>query len=394
LTFIILEWLSAMLRWTHVIAGIAWIGSSFYFIAADLSLRKRDGLAEGVHGETWQVHGGGFYHIQKYLVAPARLPAELTWFKWESYSTWLFGFLLLVFTYYLNPTLYLIDPAVCPLAPWQAVAASLGSLAAGWYLYDGLCRSPIGKNMLALSIATTALILAASELYLHLFGARAAFLHVGALTGTFMTGNVFLLIIPNQKKVVAALLAGQKPDPDLGAQAKKRSLHNNYLTLPVVFLMLSNHYPLSFGGPYPMVVLVCLFAAGGLVRHVFNMHHAGQKPFWWLFPAAAVAMGVAAFSSLPASVDTAGKAASFAEAAAIIDQRCHACHSARPTFAGIAEAPKGVTFDRPEEIVAKAEAIRQQVVIARAMPLGNATGMSDEERAAIATWLAAGAKGP
>lgn len=393
MTFIILAWLSAVLRWTHAVAGIAWIGSSFYFIAADLSLRKNEGLAEGVHGETWQVHGGGFYHIQKYLVAPARLPADLTWFKWESYSTWLFGFLLLVSTYYLNPTLYLIDPAVCPLAPWQAVAASLASLAVGWLIYDGLCRSPLGNNILTLAIATTVLILAMSELYLHLFGARAAFLHVGALTGSFMTGNVFFLIIPNQKKVVAALLAGKTPDPTLGAQAKKRSLHNNYLTLPVVFLMLSNHYPMAFGGKDPMIVLVALFTAGGLVRHVFNMHHAGQKPFWWLFPAAAVAMGVAAFSSMPNPVET-GKAVSFTEVAGIIDQRCHACHAAKPTFEGIAEAPKGVMFDSAEQILAKAEAIRQQVVIAKAMPLGNATGMTENERAAIASWLADGAKGP
>ena len=312
----------------------------------------------------------------------------------KAYSTWLFGFLLLVSTYYLNPSLYLIDPAICPLAPWQAVAASLGSLAVGWFVYDGLCRSPVGKNMLVLSLATTALILAMSELYLRLFGARAAFLHVGALTGSFMTGNVFFLIIPNQKKVVAALLAGQKPDPDLGAQAKKRSLHNNYLTLPVVFLMLSNHYPLSFGGSHPMVVLIALFSAGGLVRHVFNMHHAGRKPHWWLFPAAAWVMGVGIYSSLPKQFGTSGQAVPFTEIARIVEQRCHACHSATPTFEGIAQAPKGVVFDRPEDILAKAEAIREQVVIARAMPLGNATGMTDQERAAIAGWLAAGAKGP
>jgi len=388
---ILLAWITALLRWTHVVAGIAWIGSSFYFIAADLNLKPREGLPAGVKGETWQVHGGGFYHIQKYLVAPARMPEELTWFKWEAYSTWIFGFLLMIATYYINPQLYLIDPAVAMLAPWQAVAASAGSLAVGWVLYDLICRSPLGRATPTLAVAVAVLLAVAAETYLRLFGGRAAYLHVGALVGSLMVGNVFFIIIPNQKKVVADLKAGREPDPRLGAQAKQRSLHNNYLTLPVLFLMLSNHAPMSYGAGHPRLVLAGIFLVGALVRHHFNMKHAGLAPHRWLWPAAALVMIGIVAATLPAP-SAPVKTASLAEAQAIVAARCLPCHSASPTFEGIAEAPKGLTFDTPGELAAHAAAIREQVVVLKAMPLNNVTGMTDEERARLAGWLAGGAK--
>ncbi len=381
----ILAWVSALLRWTHVVAGIAWIGSSFYFIAADLSLRGRAGLPQGVKGETWQVHGGGFYHIQKYLVAPAHMPEELTWFKWEAYSTWIFGFLLLASTYYIHPGLYLIDPSVAVLDPRQAAAASLASLAVGWLLYDVICRSPLGRDTRVLTIAVGVLVAAASELYLRLFGGRAAFLHIGALVGSLMVGNVFFLIIPNQKKVVADLVAGRQPDPRLGAQAKQRSTHNNYLTLPVLFLMVSNHYPMTFGTGHARLVLAGLFLTGFLVRHFFNMKHAGLTPYRWLWPAAALVMIATIAVTLPAPAKISGPV-SQAEIDGIVAARCAPCHSANPTFEGIAQAPKGIAFDTPAQVSAHAAEIVQQVAVTRAMPLGNATHMTEEERAKIAAW--------
>ena len=389
---ILVAWIAALLRWTHVVAGIAWIGSSFYFIAADLNLKARDGLPAGVKGETWQVHGGGFYHIQKYLVAPAQMPAELTWFKWEAYSTWIFGFLLMIATYYVHPALYLIDPAIVDLLPWQAVALSAGSLTVGWGLYDLICRSPVGRATPTLTVAVAVLLAVMAEAYLRLFGGRAAYLHLGALVGSLMVGNVFFIIIPNQKKVVADLLAGRGPDPSLGAQAKQRSLHNTYLTLPVLFLMLSSHAPMSYGAGHPRLVLAGIFIAGFLVRHFFNMKHAGLAPHRWLWPAAALVMAGVIALTMPLSALQGTKAASTAEAQAIIAARCLPCHSATPSFEGITEAPKSIRFDSPADIAAHAAEIRQQVVVLKAMPLNNITGMTDDERAALAGWLESGGK--
>jgi len=355
-------------------------------------LRGRTGLPEGVKGETWQVHGGGFYHIQKYLVAPGHMPEELTWFKWEAYSTWIFGFLLLASTYYAHPALYLIDPMVAAIEPWQAVVASLASLAVGWLLYDGICRSPLGRDARFLTIAVAVLVAAFSEFYLRLFGGRAAYLHVGALVGSLMVGNVFFLIIPNQKKVVAELIAGRQPAPHLGAQAKQRSTHNNYLTLPVLFLMISNHYPMTFGTGHARLVLAGLFITSFLVRHFFNMKHAGLTPYRWLWPAAALVMIGTITLTLPAPAAKTAGPVSLADVQTIVATRCVACHSATPTFEGIAQAPKGVMFDRPEQIAAHAAEIYQQVVVTKAMPLGNVTEITDQERAKIAAWAMDGTR--
>jgi uncharacterized membrane protein len=395
------EWISQIIRWTHVITAIAWIGSSFYFIHLDLSLKKREGLAEGVGGEAWQVHGGGFYNMRKYLVAPPELPKELTWFKWESYSTWISGFFLIVWVYYLQADLYTIDPAVRALELWQAPAIGIGGILVSWLVYEGLCRSPLGKNGLVLGIVLFGYILLAAYAFTQVFNGRAAFLHTGAMIATWMSASVFFVIIPNQKKVVAELLAGRSPNPRLGKEAKLRSTHNNYLTLPVIFLMLSNHYPLAWSSHYSVGIVGLIVVAGAVIRHFFNSQHAGKGSPWWTWALAALCIWAAIWLSIlgkpgnanlaDASVDAAPAAvtASFDEAVLAIQSRCSMCHAAEPVWEGIPIAPKGVRLDTPEEIARHAELIRIQSVLTHAMPPNNITEMTLEERKAVATWLAA-----
>ncbi len=391
------EWISQILRWIHVITAIAWIGSSFYFIHLDLSLKKREGLPEGVGGEAWQVHGGGFYNMRKYLVAPPELPKELTWFKWESYSTWISGFFLIVWVYYLQADLYTIDPAVRALAPWQAPAIGLGGIAVSWLVYEGLCRSPLGKSGLVLGIVLFAYILLAAFAFTQVFNGRAAFLHTGAMIATWMSASVFFVIIPNQKKVVSTLLAGGSPDPRLGHEAKLRSTHNNYLTLPVIFLMLSNHYPLAWSSRYAVGIIGLILIAGAVIRHFFNSQHAGKGSPWWTWGIAAASVALAIWLSIvgkPGSETTANAAAAaepaaaFEEATLAIQSRCSMCHAAEPVWDGIPIAPKGVRLDTPEEIARHAELIRIQSVLTHAMPPNNITEMTLDERKAVATWLA------
>jgi len=391
------EWISQILRWTHVITAIAWIGSSFYFIHLDLSLKKREGLPEGVGGEAWQVHGGGFYNMRKYLVAPPELPKELTWFKWESYSTWISGFFLIVWIYYLQADLYTIDPAVRALAPWQAAAIGIGGIAVSWLVYEGLCRSPLGRNGLALGIVLFAYILLAAFAFTQVFNGRAAFLHTGAMIATWMSASVFFVIIPNQKKVVATLLAGGSPDPRLGQEAKLRSTHNNYLTLPVIFLMLSNHYPLAWSSRYALGIIGLILIAGAVIRHFFNSQHAGKGSPWWTWGVAAASIALAIWLSIvgkPGNENMADAspaaepAAAFEEATLAIQSRCSMCHAAEPVWDGIPVAPKGVRLDTPEEIARHAELIRVQSVLTHAMPPNNITEMTLDERKAVAAWLA------
>ncbi len=394
----LLDWISLLVRWTHVIAGIAWIGSSFYFIALDAGLQRNARLDPRVKGEAWQVHGGGFYNIQKFSVAPEFMPEHLTWFKWEAYGTWIFGFVLLVLTYYLNPSVYLIDPAVMNIDAADAIPASVASLVIGWFLYDLMCRSWFGRTTARLAISGFMLFLVATYGYTHVFSGRGAFIQVGALVGTIMAANVLIVIIPGQRKVVAALLAGQQPDPIHGQVAKQRSIHNNYLTLPVVFTMLSNHYSFTYSSPrWSWLILACIFIASFLVRHWFNTMHAGAKPDWRLWPAAAVpvicAIGLGVLSQPRVSVADAGAApVTFADAKQIVDQRCHVCHAAKPQFPGFAEAPKGVMFDTPAQIKRQAPQIMAQAVKTHTMPLGNVTEITDAERAQLGSWIVAGSK--
>jgi uncharacterized membrane protein len=292
---LLVEWANLGLRWLHVMAGIAWIGTSFYFVALDMGLKRRPGLPAGVQGEAWQVHGGGFYRMQKYAVAPDDLPEHLTWFKWEAYATWLSGFALLVALYYWNAELYLIDPAVMELTPGQAVAIGIGSVLAGLVVYEALCRSPLGRDDRLLAAVGFVLLVAAAWGYTRVFSGRGAFIHVGVLVGTIMVASVAHVIIPNQRKVVADLIARRQPDPRLGRQARQRSLHNNYLTLPVVFLMISNHYPLTFASRWNWAIVALVLVAGFAVRHFFNERHKGLPSPWWTWGVAAASLALMAW---------------------------------------------------------------------------------------------------
>ena len=393
---LLIDWAELLVRWMHVVAVIAWIGSSFYFIALDASLAPHPRLDPRVKGEAWQVHGGGFYQMQKFTVAPEFMPEHLTWFKWEAYSTWIFGFLLLILVYYLHPTVYLIDRSVMNLSPYDAVVIGVASLVAGWIVYDQLCKSWIGQDTRRLAIVGFVLLVAISFGYTHVFSGRGAFIHIGALVGTIMVGNVFLLIIPNQRIVVRELLAGRTPDPALGEAAKQRSIHNNYLTLPVVFVMLSNHYAFTYTGRWSWLVLAAVFIASFLVRHWFNIKHTGARPDWRLWPAAAVPMALAAALTLLGQPGTAAApepgSVHFAQVQHIIVTRCAVCHAAKPSFDGIEEAPKGVMLDTPARIAALAPRIYQQAVATRAMPLNNLTGITEQERQQLAQWVQDGAK--
>jgi uncharacterized membrane protein len=388
------DWLNLLLRWLHVIAGIVWIGSSFYFNALDNHLRPpkdpRD-AEEGVGGETWEIHGGGFYNIKKYLVAPRILPETLYWFKWEAYTTWLSGFALMIVLYYLNADTYLIDKSVADLSAGEAVAISVGLLAAAWIVYDVLCRL-LASRPLVLATVLLVLITVAAWGIGHLFSARAMYLQIGAMLGTMMVGNVFFVIIPAHWELVRAKQAGREPDPAANARAKLRSVHNNYLTLPVVFTMLSNHFPFTYGHSYAWLILVALLVIGAWVRHFFNLRHMGRT-VWWIPASAAVAIAVLAILIRPQNESAAGTATvPFAQVASIVERRCAACHSDHPTK--VDAAPRGIKLDTPEEIRAEAQAIEQQAVQTKAMPLGNVTGMTQAERDVLGHWIAQGAKIP
>lgn len=414
------EWGSFLIRWTHVVAAIAWIGASFYFMHLDASIRPTPAIRKGEGGEAWEVHGGGFYQVRKYLVAPESLPDHLIWHKWQSYSTWLSGFALLCWVYYLQPDLYLIDPAVRPISQLAAVAIGIGGLALGWLVYDGLNRSPLGHHELALSVVVFVLLMAIAFGFQQAFSGRAAMLHTGAVIATWMTANVFFVIMPNQRKTIAALVAGRQPDPAWGKQAKTRSTHNNYLTLPVLFLMLSGHYPLAWSTPYAWVIVGLVVVTGGVVRHFYNVRHAGLGDPWWTWGVAAacvvLAVGISVASS-PAQRERYGLASAdgpadsagpkvvlvAAEAPApgalppddavlVVQSRCSMCHAAEPAWPGMAIAPKGVLLDTPENIARFAPAIRVQAVLTHAMPPNNITDMQPEERQELAKWLATAAR--
>ncbi|MBO6901581.1 MAG: urate hydroxylase PuuD [Rhizobiaceae bacterium] len=395
------DWLSFAARWLHVITGIAWIGSSFYFIALDLGLRQRPGLPEGAHGEEWQVHGGGFYHIQKYLVAPAEMPEHLTWFKWESYWTWMSGFILLAIVYYGSADLYLIDPNVLDISAPVAIALSAGSLVVGWLFYDQLCKSPLGRNDTSLMLILYVILVIIAWGYTQIFSGRAAFLHLGAITATIMSANVFLVIIPNQKIVVADLIAGRKPDPKYGKIAKTRSLHNNYLTLPVIFLMLSNHYPLAYATEFNWVIASIVFMIGVLIRHYFNSMHARKgKPHWTWGLSVVLFIVIIWLSTVPEALTgekklsmTAERFASaqhFQAARDAVMGRCAMCHAAEPSWDGIYHAPKDVRFDTEAEIAERAREIYLQAGVSHAMPPGNVSGITPEERALLVAWYKEG----
>ncbi|MEX0969328.1 MAG: urate hydroxylase PuuD [Paracoccaceae bacterium] len=400
------EWGAFAIRWLHVITAIAWIGSSFYFIALDLGLRKAADLPEGAHGEEWQVHGGGFYHIRKYLVAPAAMPEHLTWFKWESYATWLSGFALLAVVYYAGADLYLVDANVWDVSPFVGILASIASIIGAWIVYDLLCKSPLKANATALMVLLFALLVALAWFYTQIFTGRAAFLHLGAITATIMSANVFMVIIPNQKIVVADLKAGRVPDAKYGKIAKLRSTHNNYLTLPVLFLMLSNHYPLAFATQYNWVIASLVFLIGVTIRHYFNSVHARKgKPNWTWALAAILFVIIAWLSTVPAVLSGDERAAlpdraqryvaatGFDDVHDIVLGRCSMCHAAEPAWDGMLWPPKGVVLETEGEIALYAREIYLQSGRSHAMPPANVSYMSVEERAQIVAWFEGASNG-
>ena len=386
------DWLNLLLRWAHLIAGIGWVGTSFYFIALDLSLERRAGAAPGVAGSAWQVHGGHFYHVEKYHVAPDALPAHLVWFRWEAYLTWLTGFGLLVVQYYLNPEAWLIDPAVMALAPPQAIMISIASLVFGWFAYDGICRSRAGRHPALLAGLVFALLLAAAWIYTHVFSARSALVHAGSLAGTIMAANVFGVIIPNQRKIVAALRAGEDPDPRLGAIGKQRSVHNTYLTLPVLVLMVSGHYPLLTGHPQAWLLVGLILAGGASARHLLVRFEVG-RPFGalaWTAPVIAACLVAALWITAPPPRDAGGDAAAVdaAQVLRIVHTHCTTCHATEPVSQVFRSPPANVVLETLDDLRRYAPLVEQSAVLTHTMPLGNPSGMGEEERRLLGAWLA------
>lgn len=388
----ITEWLNLGLRWLHLITGIAWIGSSFYFVWLDNHLTPpKEGEASG---ELWSVHGGGFYHNQKYQVAPSKMPEDLHWFKWEAYFTWMSGFSLLVLVYYFGAQSFLIDHAKAALAPWQAIGIGLSAIVGGWLVYDGLCRSPLGRHDRALGIVWYGVLVGAAYGLNSVFNARGAYLHMGAIIGTVMAANVLMIIIPNQRKVVAALKAGQAPDPALGKMGKQRSLHNNYMTLPLLFIMISHHYPMTFGAHRPWLVLAIIGAMGVAIRHVFNLRHKGRDPRATMALALVLllaAMGYIAWEK-SGQAQAGGGALAYADVQPIFAKHCVGCHSAHPTNPAFPSPPLGVLLDSADHAAAVAPRIKAVAVDSQVMPLGNLTGITDAERARLGQWIAGGAR--
>ena len=392
--FLLEEWTELILRWFHVIAGIAWIGSSFYFIALDLSLKQNKNLPDKSHGEAWQVHGGGFYHLVKYLVAPSKMPSELTWFKWEAYATWVSGFALLALIYYAGAELYMIDIVKYDLEKYEAVIISLLGVVFGWVIYDFVCRLSLKTNVYVLISSIFILITVMSWAYSEIFSYRGAFMQIGTVLGTIMVANVLMIIIPGQKKVVASLLANETPNPIHGAIAKQRSLHNNYLTLPVIFIMISNHYPLIYATKYSWIIISIILIIGALIRHFFNIKHTGAKPPYW------VCIPIILLGSIIFYISDLGKPKlnnvkntanlielipekTLVSAQEIIVSKCSMCHAKEPLWENMKNAPKLVNLETPTDIINNIDNIYKQSVLSYAMPPGNISFLEENERSLI-----------
>ena len=390
-------WSEMIVRWVHVIAGVAWIGSSFYFIALDLSLKPGKELPKEANGQAWQVHGGGFYNMVKYLVAPKKMPEELTWFKWEAYSTWISGMALMSLVYYGSASLYMIDLEVLDITQLQAVFLSLGGIVIGWIIYDGLCRSPLGKNDLILALAGLVFLVLLSFIYTQVFSHRGAFMQMGVTIGTMMVANVAMVIIPGQKKVVQALKAGDDPNPIYGVRGKQRSLHNNYLTLPVIFVMIGGHYPIIFATEYSWLILGLILIIGALIRHFFNTKHKGlPAPYWTWLVASLLAFCSVLLSYAGAPNNNVYEVSNLnmtkeeihKTAVELVIERCSSCHAREPLWEGLAFAPKGIHLETEEEVLKMANEIYWQSAASWAMPPGNIIWLEDEERVLLSEWHA------
>ncbi len=390
----VIDWLHLLIRWAHVVLGISWIGASFYFIFLENSLNRTEDLRDELAGNLWAVHGGGFYYVEKYKTAPATFPKKLHWFKYEAYFTWFSGFILLSLVYYLNANTYMIDPAVADISQLTAIGIGVGTLLFGWIIYDLLCKSPLLQQKKLFALTGFVIVTAISFFLSHYLSGRAAFIHIGALLGTIMVGNVFFVIIPAQKALVKAAKEGKLVDPALGKYAGLRSLHNNYMTLPVIFVMISNHFPSTFGNTFNWAVLAGLTLMSVAVRHYINMHEKGEKAIW-MIPFAVVCLIALVIVTAPTPTNKSLKNATtvqFAQIQPIIKKRCAVCHSANPTDDVQLIAPNGIMFDSPEQIKKMSERILVRAVQTRTMPQGNKTGITDEERELIGSWIEQGSK--
>nr|WP_199772019.1 urate hydroxylase PuuD [Pseudomonas fluorescens] len=420
-----MEWLNLSVRWVHMITGVAWIGASFYFVWLENNL-NRVNPKSGLAGDLWAIHGGGIYHLEKYKLAPPTMPDNLHWFKWEAYFTWMSGVALLCVVFYLNPTLYLLAPG-SSLSGTEGVLLGIGSLFVGWFIYSFLCDSALGKRPALLGFILFVLLIAAAYGFSKVFSGRGAYLHVGAVIGTIMVGNVFRIIMPAQRALVAAIAENRTPDPALPAKGLLRSRHNNYFTLPVLFIMISNHFPSTYGSQYNWLILAGIAVAAVLVRHYFNTRHNSQK-YAWTLPVGALAMISLAYVTGPKPAEPIAKAPAaieyqplpetalggglkpaapaapaaepapaqastdFGQVHSVIEQRCTVCHSAKPTSPLFSTAPAGVMFDTPAQIQQQAARIQAQAVASQIMPLGNITQMTQQERDLIGTWINQGAR--
>ncbi len=389
----VIEWLNLVVRWAHVVFGIAWIGASFYFNFLENSLNRTENLRDELAGNLWAVHGGGFYYLEKYKVAPKEIPKDLHWFKYEAYFTWLSGFTLLVIVYYLDAKVYLIDKEVLDIPSNLAVGIGMASLATGWIVYDLLCKSPLAKKPMLFWFVLFLFLAGFAYFFLNVFSARAAYIHVGALIGTMMVGNVFRVIIPSQKAMVNAAKEGRLPNPVLGKNALLRSRHNNYLTLPVIYIMISNHFPSTYGNEFNWYVLIGLSLCSVLVKHYLNKIEKGEKAVW-ILPVAILGMISLTFVTAPRekTVCKDDVPATFKEVKVIIEKRCTQCHAAKPTDDVQKVAPNGVMFDTEEQIRAYKDRILNRAIVTKTMPQGNKTNMTQEERDLIQCWIDNGAK--
>ncbi len=395
----IIEWLNLLGRWLHMITGIAWIGASFYFVWLDnhlLAPKNPQDEEQGVGGEVWSVHGGGFYHAQKYKVAPAQLPEPLHWFKWEAYTTWWSGIFLMALIYWYGAEIYTIDPNVMVLGKTTAILIGIGTLVGGWIVYDLLCKSPLGKNDKSLGIIIALFVFVVAYVLCQVFSGRSAYIHFGAMLGTIMVANVFFVIIPGQRELVEATREGRVPDASYGLKAKQRSVHNTYFTLPVLFVMISNHYAMTYGHELNWLILIAITVAGALIRVYFVQHHFGKPSPLTIVIAITILLAIAVIiapkSSGRATMEVSSAAQRFVQVKSIIDERCNSCHAAVPTQPGFTSPPKGAVFETAEQIVTQALLIHQQTVVTKAMPIGNLTQITDEERALIDEWYQDGAK--
>lgn len=385
----VFDWLNLLVRWLHFITGIAWIGSSFYFIWLDnhlLPSGNPDDDRKGVGGEVWSVHGGGFYHAQKYKVAPAQIPEPLHWFKWEAYSTWLSGMFLLILVYWYSAEVYLIDPAVMQLSGPAAIGIAAAFIIGGWTVYDLLCRSPLARHELAFSAVLLLLVSLLAWGLCQLFGGRGAYIHFGAVLGTIMVANVAHVIIPGQRRMVAAAARGEAPDPQDGIRAKLRSVHNTYFTLPVLFAMTSNHFAMTYSHDYNWLILIAISVAGALIRVYFVARHKGNASLLPVIAAVLILLLVAILIAPRSNAALVNNAVSFSDVRAVVLERCTNCHSASPTHPAFPAAPAGVMFDSDDQIHTEAQRIHQQTVVTRVMPIGNLTNITETERGLIDAW--------